>query len=112
MPNETDQQTALNALEWEPLQTQRLKAKAKMMFKVLNNMGPNSLHELFTYKDELFHYNLRESHSSVCLPKPRTNCMKKSFMFDGAALWNSLPADLRKSKTRSYFERKIATHAF
>ena len=83
-----------------------------MMFKILNNIGPNCLRELFTYKDELINYDLRGSHSSVCLPKPRTNSMKKSLMFDGAALWNSLPNDLRESKTRFSFERKIATHHF
>ena len=29
LPNETDQQTALNALEWEPLKTQRSKTNSK-----------------------------------------------------------------------------------
>jgi hypothetical protein len=43
VPNEVDQQTVLNILGWEPLKQQRVKAKAKLMFKMLNNMGPNSL---------------------------------------------------------------------
>ena len=43
VPNEMDQQTVLNILGLEPLKQQRKKAKAKMMFKTLNNMGPNSL---------------------------------------------------------------------
>ena len=42
-PNEIDQQTVLNVLGWELLKQQGKKAKAKMMFKTLNNMGPNSL---------------------------------------------------------------------
>ena len=49
MPNEIDQQTVLNILGWEPLKQQRKKAKAKMMFKTLNNVGPNSLKKLFSY---------------------------------------------------------------
>ena len=50
VPNEVDQQTVLNILGWEPLKEQRVKAKAKIMFKTLNNMGPNCLKELFTFK--------------------------------------------------------------
>jgi hypothetical protein len=39
VPNEVNQQTVLNILGWEPLKEQRVKAKAKIMFKTLNNMG-------------------------------------------------------------------------
>ena len=46
VPNEVDQQTVLKILGWEPLE-QRKKAKAKMMFKTLKNMGPNSLKVYF-----------------------------------------------------------------
>ena len=53
VPNELDQQTVLNILGWEPLEQQRKKAKAKMMFKTFNNMRPNSLKELFTFKREI-----------------------------------------------------------
>ena len=76
MPNEVDQQTVLNILGWEPLEQQRKKAKAKMMFKTLNNMGPNSLKELFTFKREILNHSLCGTSSSVRLPKPNTNNMK------------------------------------
>jgi hypothetical protein len=56
VPNEVDQQTVLNILGWEPLKQQRVKAKAKLMFKTLNNMGPNSLKELFTFKTEILNH--------------------------------------------------------
>ena len=36
-------------------------------------------------------YRLRSISSGVCLPQPRTNSMKNSFMYDGAKLWNSIP---------------------
>ena len=39
VPNEVNQQTVLNILGWEPLKEQRVKAKAKIMFKTLNNLG-------------------------------------------------------------------------
>ena len=90
LPNEVDQQTALDALGWEPLKEQRKKAKAKIMFKILNDMGPKCLNDLFTFKKEVLNHNLRDSSTTVCLPQPRTNNMKKSLMFDGAPIWNSL----------------------
>ena len=86
VPNEIDQQTVLNILGWEPLKQQRVKAKAKLMFKTLDNMGPNSLKELFTFKTEILNHNLRDNSSSIRLPKPNTNNMKKSFMYDGASI--------------------------
>ena len=53
VPNEIDQQTVLNSLGWESLKQRKKKAKAKMMFKTLNNMGPNSLKKLFTFKKKI-----------------------------------------------------------
>ena len=78
--NDVDHTIALCALGWEPLQTERKKAKAKMMYKLLNKMGPKSLTNLFSYKSEKTNYHLRDISSGLCLPKPRTNNMKNSFI--------------------------------
>ena len=82
------------------------------MYKILNKMGPKSLANLFSYKSEKTDYNLRGISSNRCLPKPRTNNMKNSFMCDGAKLWNSIPEDIRKSKSLSSFRNKIAAHTY
>ena len=79
MPNEVYQQTVLNILGYEPLKQQRKKAKAKIMFRTLNNMAP----KLFTFKREILNHSLRGTSSSLRLPKPNTNNTKKSFMYDG-----------------------------
>jgi hypothetical protein len=68
-------------LGWKTLKVERRKAKAKMMYKLLNNMGPQSLTNLFTYKSEMTSYNLRNvSISTLCLPQPWTNNLKKSWI--------------------------------
>lgn len=77
MSNDTDHSVALQALGWKTLKIERKKAKAKMMYKLLNNMGPQSLANLFTYKGDMTNYNLRNIPSSLCLPQPRTNNIKK-----------------------------------
>ena len=110
MSNDVNHSIALRALGWEPLKTERKKAKAKMMYKVLNKMGPKSLTNLFSYKCEKTKYNLRDISSGLSLPKPRTNNMKNSFMYDGAHLWNSIPKEIRESKILSSFRNKIAAH--
>ena len=112
MSNDTDYSIALHALDWEPLKLMRKKAKAKLMYKILNKMGPESLANLFTYKSEVTSHKLRGISSGLCLPQPRTNNMKNSFMYDGAHIWNSIPSEIRECKSLSCFQNKIATHIF
>ena len=107
LSNDVDHSIALGELSWEPLKADR--KKTKMMYKLLNNVGPNSLTNLFSYKSELTSYNLRDISSGLHLPKPRTNNMKKSFMYDGAFLWNSIPREIRGSTSLNSFQNKIAT---
>ena len=47
MSNDTDHSVALKALGWKTLKVERKTAKAKMMYKLLNNMGPQSLTNVF-----------------------------------------------------------------
>ena len=50
MNNDTDRTIALGALGWEPLKVERIKTKAKLMFKLLNTMGPKSLADFLINK--------------------------------------------------------------
>ena len=54
--NDVDYTIALRTLGWEPLQTERKKTKARMMYKLLNKMGPKSLTNLFSFKSEKTNY--------------------------------------------------------
>jgi hypothetical protein len=49
MSNDVNHSIAFCELGWEPLKTLRKKAKAKMMYKLLNKMGPKSLTNPFSY---------------------------------------------------------------
>lgn len=94
--NDTDYFVALQALGCKPLETERKKGNKSVMFKLLNKMDPKSLTNLFSPKDEMTNYKLRNMLSSLSLPKPRTNNIKK-VMYDGACPF--LP-----------FRKKIATN--
>ena len=79
---------AINALGWEPLETRRAKSKVKQMYKVLNDLAPSSLATLFVHKRNITEYDrLRGSSTSLQLPLPKTENLKKSFCYDGAKLW-------------------------
>jgi hypothetical protein len=100
MSNDVDHLVALDALDWKPFITERIKAKSKLMFILLNKMGPKSLTDLFTCKSEVTNYKLRDVESTLCLPQPRTNTLKKSFILTGHAhTWNSLPTEIRESNS-------------
>ena len=90
----------------------RKKTKARMMYKTLNKSGPESLTNLFRYKNEITDHKLRNISTGLCLPQPRTNSMKNSFMYDGAKLWNSIPNEIRESLSLLSFQKKIAAHNF
>ena len=55
-------------------------------------------------------YNLRNSLNKVCVPKPRTDYLKRSFTYSGTCLWNSLPEQLRS--TPSLISFKVALNKF
>ena len=58
MRKEVDDKIALNAIRREPLKAQREKAKAKLMLKVFNQMGPKSQTNIFKYKNKYQIMNL------------------------------------------------------
>jgi hypothetical protein len=99
MSNDVDHLVALDALDWKPLKTERINAKSKLMFKLLNKMGPKSLTDLFTFKSKVTNYKLRDVESTLFFHSRVQIALKKSFMFDGAHTWNSLPIEIRESNS-------------
>ncbi len=74
MSNDVDHSIALHALGWQPPEAERKKAKARMVYKVLNAMVPKSLTNLFTYKNGKT--NSLSGHSNWSLftvPRPYNN---------------------------------------
>ena len=48
MNNDVDNTIALNYLGWKTVEVLKRKAKTKLMFKLLNNLGPKSITKRFT----------------------------------------------------------------
>lgn len=95
----------LQRLGWSSLTRRRLQHKAITMFKILDSNGPKCLKELFRLKNSP--YDLRQDKHHLYLPKPRTEFMKKTIAYNGARLWNSLPANTKGQKTVSSFRKEL-----
>ena len=103
---DTSASLLLNLLDLDNLSTRRKKQLALAMFKSLHGLLPSYLQNLFVPCDPV--YNLRNMENKLSLPKPRTNYLKHGFGYCGAALWNSLPPDLRSADSLSTFKRKLS----
>ena len=66
----------------------------------------------FIFRNDTSSYRLRNSEMRLALPQPRTDYVRKSFSYSIAALWNSLPTDIRVSKTLGEFKTKQSNFSF
>ena len=105
---EVSSASLLSELGWNVLEKNRVKHKAILMYKVCNGCAPQYLQQLFPPR--YCEYNLRNSLNKVCVPKPRTDYLKRSFTYSGTCLWNSLPEQLRS--TPSLISFKVALNKF
>jgi len=59
----------------------------------------------------LHHLNSVYLHNNkLILPKPRTEYLEHSFSYSGAALWSSLPQDLREYKSLGVYKKKAKAY--
>ena len=60
-------------------------------------LAPQHLHSMFSYRNEISNYSLRDSEGKLATPLTAPNQLcKKQFCYRGSVLWNSLPVELRK----------------
>ena len=90
-------------LGWKGLECQRQIQEAIMVYKSLNGLVPTYLQSIFTDRNNITQYELRDTVGKLAVPLPRTNYLKNSFSYQGAVLWNSLPHDLRQAQTLNGF---------
>ena len=66
----------------------------------------------FIFRNDTTSYRLRNSEMRLALPETRTDYVRKSFSYSGAALWNSLPTDIRVCETSGEFKTKLSNFNF
>ena len=81
--------------------------KAKVMYKVHNNIAPSYLQELFHMRD----VNLNSTAASLrsvaqhnyIVPQAKCNLFKGSLTFSGVIVWNCIPATIKMSPSLDIF---------
>ena len=96
----------LELLGWKNLARQQESHKAIVMYRCLHGLAPEYLYSKFTWRDSS--YDLRDSESKLNVPLPCTNYYRKSFGYNGATLWNSLPCNIRNTDSLGVF--KVTVH--
>ena len=67
------------------------------VFKCLNGIAPKAFENYFTRRNHKV--NTRKNNKSVIIPKVRTETGRKTFSFQGAKIFNSLPNSLQTEKS-------------
>ena len=88
-----------------PAIIKKKKAESYNDVKSLNGLAPVYLQDLFSERHT--DYDLRDSFCKLNLPKPRTDYLKRSFVYSGALLWNSLPENIRAIRSIGQFKKEI-----
>ena len=69
--------------------------KAKLMYKIANDIAPIYLTELFQMRDGSNTFNLRSvSNKTFTIPKPKLSIFKRSLSYSGVLVWNSIPKEI------------------
>ena len=86
--------------------------KAKVMYKVANNIAPEYVTDLFRLRGN----NSNETASNLrsvfnrnfLIPKPSIGLFKSSLSYSGALIWNSIPIDIKNATSIHSFVNKCS----
>ena len=95
----------LTTLNWQSVE-QRIKYHyCVIMYKALNSLTPVYIELLIERRTTHYvtRYTLR---SPLTVPYPRTEYMKRSFVYTGSSLFNKLPISIQYSSSLSIFKQK------
>ena len=95
----------------DPIDLRWKKTNVSLLFKIINlpNM-PNYLSSRIQMKSNP--YMLRNSISLILLPKPKTDFLKRSYIYASSKIFNSLSLDTRQSCNLNTFRCKINKEIF
>ena len=95
----------VRSLKWQTLQERRKFHIATLMYKCVNGLAPNYLCDQVNLISEVNNYNTRSANSlDVLVPAINRNILKKSFAYNGASIWNSLPDFIRRAEDVLHFK--------
>ena len=83
---------------------------AKFMFDIYHENG-EIFNDLFIKTNERHHYETRQSsNDNFSFPLVSTNYKKKSIIYEGVKVWNSLPSQIKKLPNKPSFTKKLKNY--
>ena len=95
-----------SGLGWQMLHERQTIHLVLLTYKILNNMTPEYLKDMFHFKSSP--YSLRNQ-NTLSLPKPNTNYCKRTFVYRASSEYNKLPLDLRQIPAFTTFKSNLNT---
>ena len=77
-----------------------------LVFKCLHGLAPVYLLNQFSFSRDFHTYNTRHK-DQIRLPLAKTSKFQSSFLYNGAKVWNTLPAYLRSITSLTNFKTKL-----
>ena len=100
-------------LDWQTIEERQRFHTAILMFKCVHGLCPAYMSDQVTFLNEVNVYNTRATNGlNVLVPHPEKDIFKRSFLYNGAILWNSLPEFLKESESVHDFKSKYKVHYF
>ena len=77
-----------------------------MVYKCMNNLTPDYLRERFQHRSEIYQRDTRQKNDQT-LPKGRISTGQRAFAYRGVKMFNSLPEEIRNTKSLNLFGEKF-----
>ena len=94
----------LQKLGWKCIEELISDETRLMVFKSLNDLGPNYMYKIFTKNSHFTERNLRNTTTDLRLPWRKSTVGQKSFSYRGAKVWNSLSTECKETTSLQVFK--------
>ena len=107
-PIETPSEELFAELKWMTFPERVMYQKAILMYKIMHNLTPAYLTNMFTFSKEVHDRTLRSTADNLLyIPKPNIEHYRNSLAYSGSKIWNSLPNHLRNAVSLQQFRKGI-----
>jgi len=91
-------------LKWQSIHDRIKYRRCLLVHKSINNKLPVYMSNMFTKISDIHTRTTRASAQNLYIKKPKTELFKKSFAYEGAILYNNLPADIKLAGSVNTFK--------
>ena len=105
-PIETPSVELFPELKWIMFPDRVIYQKAILMYKIMHNLAPSYLSNIFTLSSEVHERSLRSTTENLLyVPKPKIELYRNSLAYSGSKIWNSIPEHIRNSTSLQQFRK-------